>query len=128
MRNQNFSHHSSLALPFYMHITKDFHNYSKTTPQISLVSTQQIPILLPQIKPLLQISYVMPSESTFHFVCFEQPSTISTNTLILELKSHTILFPNTISFPLLKNGSQFSYMTVKNVNERNTSIKKSKLL
>ena len=57
---RNEKHHSSMAFPFYMHITKDFHNYSKKTPQISLASTQQIQIPLPYIKPLLQIYYVIP--------------------------------------------------------------------
>ena len=112
MRNQNFSHHSLLALPFYMHYTKDFHNFSLKIPQISLASTQQIQILLPHRKPLLQISYVIPSESVFPFECFEQSSSNSTNTPILELKSHTIQFPIIITFHFLKNGSQFSYITV----------------
>ena len=98
MRNQNFLHPLSLVLLSYMHITNGFHNYSSKTPQTSLAYAQQIRILLQQITPLLQISYVIQSESVLHFVCFEQSSTNSMNTLTRKSKSHTIHSLNIIIY------------------------------
>ena len=122
MTSQNFLISSSLALLFYMHITSDFHNYPEKTPQISLAFTQQMRILLQQIKPLLQLSYVIQSESVFHFAYFEQSSINSMTTLTKKSKSHTIHFLNITTSHSLKNGSQFSSMTLKNVNGTITSI------
>ena len=71
----------SLVLHFYMYITKDFHNFSLTNPQILLVYILQTPLLI--TNPLLQILYKTLFVYAYLSDCLKLSLTNFMNTLIL---------------------------------------------
>ena len=91
-----------------------------TTNLISLYITNPLP---PETHPI-SIPNLLHSTSEFAslFECFKLYSTNYMTILIQVLKLPITPSLNITTFPILKNGSLFSYMTVLNVKRINTSI------